>query len=187
MDPVTHFSEFSINAPSPSGNRHNSSGIAYVKEISINPNESLDFGTLNNSDGQVVDSETKCVVWCVDDFKDATQKIYDMKFWLSSIAGFVGEGSGNYNVYFNWHTSNEWMGSGNPTLVHTSGNYVPRSLPSEQNLYKYDGSSSITTSGSDESVSQYIYLSTSVDPNTPNGQYGGMDGGFRYRITYKYL
>lgn len=185
MDPITHFSEFSVDAPSPSGNRHNSSADAYVKEISTSPTEHLDYGTVDNTEGNNVTTDTKCVIWCVDHLGDATEKIFDMKFWLSSKEDFVNEGSG-YDVWFNQHISSIWESG--VSIDNNSGVFTPESLPDSQNLKKWDGSNEITGSGTDDDVSQYIYLSVTVDGDTPAGVYGGAGAGtFRYRVTYKYI
>jgi hypothetical protein len=183
--PVTHFSQFDIKIISPSGTRHDASASGYVKGLNTNTGGELAFGTLNNSSGIIITTPTKCAVWVVDHLQDATTKVFDMKFWLSSVTDFVGVGIG-YNVYFNQHMSKKWLGD--IQLTDTSGTYTPESLPAGQNLLKHDGSTEITTSGTDDSVSQYIYLSVSIDPDTPVGIYGGAGANtFRYRVTYKYL
>ncbi|RKY43071.1 MAG: hypothetical protein DRP85_00820 [Candidatus Makaraimicrobium thalassicum] len=183
--PTTHFALFDINGPDPSGQRHLTTASGYIKNLHTGAGGALDFGTLDISSGVIVDSPTKCVVWVVDDMGDATQKIFDMKFWICSTSDFVGLGT-DYNVYFNQYITGMWHSG--LKLTHSSGMYSSLSLPSGQNLYKWDGVKEITEAGTDNSVSQYIYLSVGVDPNIPVGIYGG-DGtnGFRYRVTYKYL
>jgi hypothetical protein len=183
--PVTHFSQFSITGPDPSGARHNASASGYHKELNTSTGGELSFGVLDNSSGVNVTTPTKCVVWVVDHLQDATTKVFDMKFWLSSTTDFVGEGA-TYNVYFNQHMSKKWLGE--IQLTDTSGTYTPESLPAGQNLYRYDGAAEITASGTDDAVSQYIYLGITIDPDTPVGVYGGAGANaFRYRVTYKYL
>jgi hypothetical protein len=117
---------------------------------------------------------------------DATEQIFDMRFWLSSVDDFSNLGSG-YNVWFNQEMSQHWQ-SGNSIDKDDPGTYTPQSLPGSQNLNSTSGLPEIVSAGSDYDVSEYIYLSVTVDPNTPVGTYGGPGvGAFRYRVTYKYM
>ena len=183
--PTTHFSQFDILSVSPSGERHSTAASGYLKELTTTAGGALDFGSLDNSSGIVVSSPTKCVVWVVDNLQDATTEVFDMKFWLSSVSDWVGRNT-DYNSYFNQHVTNQWLG--NVKLNYNSGTYTPTSLPAAQNLLQNEGNSTITASGTDAATTEYIYLSVSVDSDTPVGIYGSAGGGgFRYRVTYKYV
>lgn len=181
--PTTHFIQFPINAPSPSGYRHiNASGI---KVLDISSSGELDFGELNNSSGIVITTPTKCAIWVVDSLGDATQQVFDMKFWLTSITDFVGRGT-SYNVWFNQEMSTAWQSG--ISIDKDDGVFTPESLPSNQNLLNCSGTAEIVGGGQDHHCSQYIYMSVSIDPDTPVGTYGGAGvGTFRYRVTYKYM
>ena len=184
-DPITHFAQWSPSGISPSGHRHQTSGTLYVKELSTDANEELNFGTLDITEGINTTSDTRCLVWIIDDLKDVKESIFDMKFWLSSVADFVGRGV-DYQLWFNQHITSVWTSG--LSINEASGVFTPISLPGSQNLLKWDGSSEIAVSGMDDAVSQYIYLSTTADKDTPVGIYGGATvGTFRYRVTYKYI
>jgi len=181
--PITHFIQYSVKAPSPSGFR-NISASGY-KILDVSPSGELNYGDLNNGSGVVVTTPTKCAVWVIDSMEDATEQIFDMKFWLSSITDFVGRGT-DYNVWFNQQMNTAWQSG--LQIDKDDGVFTPTSLPSAQNLLSSSGLTTIESAGNDADCSQYIYLSVSVDPDTPVGVYGGAGvGGFRYRVTYKYL
>jgi len=183
--PVTHFSQFDIHNISPSGERHSTAASGYIKELGISAGESLSFGSIDNSSGVIVNTPTKCIVWTVDSFGDATTEIFDLRFWLSSVSDWVSRGT-DYNSYFNQHVTGKWLG--NVKLTNASGTFTPTSLPAARNVLQSDGNDSITTSGLDTSTTEYIYLSVGVDQDTPVGVYGGAGGGgFRYRMTYQYV
>jgi hypothetical protein len=154
--------------------------------LDISPSGELDYGTLDNGSGINVTSPTACVAWIVDDMGDATEQIFDMRFWLSSLDDFLNLGSG-YNVWFNQENSQHWQ-SGNSIDKDDPGTYTPQVLPGSQNLNSTSGLPWIVSGGSDYDASEYIYLSITVDPNTPVGTYGGPGvGAFRYRVTYRYI
>lgn len=181
--PQSHFIQFSVKAPSPSGYRHiDASGI---KIVDTSASGALNFGTLNNGSGIIVTSPTKCVVWVIDSMGDATEQIFDMKFWLSSVSDFTGLGT-DYNVYFNKQMSTAWQSG--LKIDYSDGDFVGITIPSGQNLLSSSGTTSIVGAGQDFNTSQYIYLSISADPDVPVGTYGGDGvGTFRYRVTYKYI
>jgi hypothetical protein len=183
--PLTHFSQFRVKDQSPSGQRNTIAASGYIKKLDISPSGELDFGTLNNSSGIVVTTPTHCVVWVIDSMEDATEEIFDMRFWLSAISDFIGRGD-DYNVWFNQQTNVLWQSG--LSIDKDDGLYTPTSLPSSQNVNSTSGLPNITGAGHDHDVTEYIYLSVSVDPDTPVGIYGGPGvGTFRYRMTYKYI
>ena len=182
--PTTHFIQFSTTGPNPSGFRH--IGASGLKVLDTSPSGELDFGIVNNGSGVVVTSATRCVVWVVDAMGDAQEQIFDMRLWLSSVTDFVGRGT-DYNTWFNQKATKTWN-SGIKIDKDAPGTYTPVALPSSQNLLSTSGVSNILSGGHDYDCSEYIYLSSSVDSKTPVGVYGGPGvGGFRYRITYKYI
>jgi hypothetical protein len=183
--PTSHFSQFRVKDQSPSGERHTIAASGYIKQLDISPSGEMNFGTLNNSSGIVITTPTHCTVWVVDDMGDATEEIFDMRFWLSSVADFIGLGT-DYNVWFNQQTDVAWQSG--LSIDKDTGTYTPTALPSSQNVNSASGLPNITGAGHDHDVSEYIYLSVSIDPDTPVGTYGGPGvGTFRYRLTYKYI
>jgi len=176
--PVIRFSQFAVSGVSPSGSRHLTNHASYVKQLGVAAAQYLDFGSLNIS-VQKQTSATKVVVAMVDDMNDASTSVFNMRFWMSDIDDFSG---GTY--YFNGWASGVWMQ--NCSLTDASGYYIPTILPSGQNLWRQDGELSITGSGSDNQVTQYIYLSMTCDTDMPVGVYGGDSGGMVYRLTYDY-
>ena len=71
-------------------------------------------------------------------------------------------------------------------MTDASGFFIPTVLPTGQNLLRQDDNPEITASGTDLDVTEYIFLSVSVDTDVNPGVYGGNDGGFTYRMTYDY-
>jgi hypothetical protein len=177
--PVIRFSEFAVSGVSPSGVRHlQLSASGWQKTLGTGTGEYLDYGFINLSFGKQ-STTTKAVVGMVDNMRDATEAVFNMRFWLSDTSDWV---AGTYS--FNGWVSGVWLQS--MQLTDTSGWFTPTALPSGQNLYRQDGALSITASGQDLQVSQWVYLSVTVDDDIPVGNYGGNSGGFTYRLTYDY-
>lgn len=175
--PDIRISEFAISGVTPSGGRHlqqpGSSG--FIQNLGTGAGEYLDFGSLNNTFAKKT-SPTKVVLMNVDNFNDANEAIFNMRFWASNVTDFT-EGT----FFLNGFASGIWFQ--NLSLNDASGLFIGTSLPSGQNLFRQDGNTEITTSGVDEQASQFVYLSVTVDTNVPVNVYGGNAGGFTYRIT----
>lgn len=178
VTPIIRFSEFAASGTSPSGSRHLTTHPSYVKQLGTDAGSYLDFGELNIQNGKQ-SSETKVVVAMVDNLNDAGNGVYNMKFWIPDFSAFDG---GTY--YMNGFVSGVWYQ--NIVLTDASGLYIPVNLPSGQNIWRQDGNDTISASGSDSQVTQYIYLSMTIDQDVPVDVYGGDIGGFRYRLTYDY-
>ena len=176
--PLVRFSEFAVSGVSPSGDRHLKTHASYVKELGIAASQYLNFGSLNISNGKQ-SSPTKAVVAMVDNMNDALSALFNLKFWLSDVSAFTG---GTY--YLNGLASGVWIQ--NAALTDASGMFVPIVLPSGQNIWRQDGGDEIIASGLDSQVTQYFYLSTTLDIDVPVGIKGGDSGGFVYRFTYDF-
>lgn len=177
--PTIRISEFDLSYPNPSGVRHQQlTASGWVKNLGTTTDTLLDFGSVNNSNGKV-HSSAKALIVNVDDMKDATEAVYDMRFWCSDDSDFA-----TGTRYLNGFTSGVWFQD--LSLTDASGLFIGTTLPSGQNLYRQDGGEEITASGSDSQSSHWIYLSVSVDTNVPPATYGGAAGGFVYRLTFDY-
>lgn len=194
MPPIIKFHEFDVNDPSPSGFRHVTSATAFVKQLGTGANQFIDFGSGNISNGKQ-HSKTAAVVAFATSMNDATEAIFDMRFWISDFSDFI---TGSYN--FNGFPSGKWIQG--IKLTDASGYFIPTNLPSGQNWWnspnniEFDRTlpifQELTASGLDGSgisnpnITQYMYLSLTVNTDVPPGVYGGNDGGWTYRMSYNY-
>lgn len=178
VSPSIKFSEFAVSGVNPSGSRHLTTHGAYVKQLGTAAGQYLDFGSLNLNNGKQ-STPTKAVIAFVTDMKDATESLFNLKFWISNSADFT---SGTY--YFNGWASGLWLR--NCALVDSSGYYTPTIIPSGQNWRRQDGYTEISGANLDSEVTQYMYLSVTADIDVPNKTYGGVGGGFTYRLTFDY-
>lgn len=176
--PVIRFSQFAVSGVSPSGSRHLTNHASYIKQLGTAAGQYLDFGSLNISSAKQI-TGTKVVVAMVDNMNDATEAVFNLRFWLADTSDF---NSGTY--YFNGWASGTWLR--NCSLTDASGYYVSTVLPSGQNWWRQDDGTEITGSGADSQVTQYMYLSNSIDTDCTVKVYGGDTGGFVYRLTYDY-
>lgn len=186
------FSQLSVSGNDPSGQRHldlpPASGGNFVKNVSINPDKFLDFGSLNINDGKQ-ETPTKAVIARVGAFNDATEAVFNMRFWLPDITDFsVG------TFKFNALVSGVWLQD--LVLTEASGQFVSTELPSGQNIWRnvpgipFDRENvlfkEITASGADDQVTMYEFLSLTVNTNAAIKVYGGDGGGFTYRLTFDF-
>lgn len=176
--PIIRFSEFAVSGVSPAGSRHLKTHASYVKQLGVNAGGYLDFGELNITNGKQ-HTQTKAVVAMVDHMNDAKNQVYNLRFWVADISDFT---AGTY--YLNGWASGTWLR--NCALNDASGYYTPTVLPSGQNWWRTNGATTITASGLDAQVTQYMYLSITAETDVPVGVYGGDAGGFAYRLTYDY-
>lgn len=172
--PTVQFIQFNKDVD-PSGFRH--IAASGIKELDTSITGCLDFGNANTTTSGVI-SETKLVVFRVDDLADASG-VYNLKFFLENASAF---GVGNYR--FLHKIATHFQGAG--FQLSLSDANVPVSEPSAQNVLSTSGTP--TLSGIfDGHVSQYIYLAVFVDTNVPYGTYGGCAAGsFRYRMVYDF-
>lgn len=188
IPPIIRFSQWDISFPNPSGIRNlQISSSGFVKTLSQVAGEFLDFGSLNISNGKRT-TGTKAIVAMIDDMKDATEAVFNLRFWISNSSDFD---FGTF--FFNGFPSGQWIQ--NIQLNDASGKYVPTALPSGQNWWRdvggpFDRDSlafkEITASGLDSQVTQWFYLSNTIDIDVPVKLYGGDSGAWIYRISFDY-
>lgn len=179
--PSIKFSEFAVSGVDPTGQRHQLTHSSFVKRLSQAPDELLDFGIINTTFTKKT-TETKVVVAFSDNFNDATEAIFNMRFWLPDISDFL---QGTFN--FNGFASGVWMsGLYENKLTDASGLYIPTFLPSGYNLRRQDGWPEISGVNQDSQVTEFIYLGVTCDTDVPAKRYGGEGGGFVYRLTWDY-
>ena len=190
--PQIIFSELAVSGVDPSGSRHldspPASGGNFVKNLSTDPGDFLDYGSLNISAGKQ-ETGTKAVIARLGQSNDMTEAIFNLRFWLPDIADFsVG------TFKFNGFASGTWFQ--NLQLNEASGFFVETTLPSGQNIWRnvpgkvFDPTDTdfqeITASGQDDQVTMYEYLNITVNTNAAIKVYGGDGGGFTYRLTFDY-
>jgi hypothetical protein len=181
VPPSIKFSEFAVSGVNPVGQRHQATHGSFVKQVSTSAGQFLDFGEVNTTFAKRT-TPTKAVVVYSDDFNDATEAIFNMRFWVSDISDFL---TGTF--HFNGFASGVWIsGLSIDPLTDASGLFIPTALPSGQNLRRQDGWPEISGVSQDGEVSEYIYLSVGFDTDVPPGVYGGDSGGFTYRCTFDY-
>lgn len=179
--PSIKFTEFAVSGVDPVGQRHQTTHSSFVKRVSTAAGQFLDFGSVNTTFTKKT-TRTKAVVAFADSFGDATEAIYNMRFWLPDISDFV---QGSYN--FNGFASGVWMSGLYPHgLTDASGVFIPTALPSGFNLRRQDEWPEISGFNQDSQVSEFIYLSVTLDTDVPPRPYGGDSGGFQYRLTFDY-
>ena len=186
------FSELILASGDPSGVRHldlpPASGGNFRKNLSTDPSGFLDFGSLNLNAGKQ-ESPTKVFIARVGDFQDATEAVFNMRFWLPDISDF------SFGTFkFNGFPSGSWLQ--NSVLTESSGVFVSTTLPSGQNIWRnvpgipFDRDSvlfqEITASGADDQVTMYEYMSVTINTNAAIKVYGGDGGGFTYRLTFDF-
>ena len=188
IPPLIRFSQFNTSFQNPSGVRHlKISSSGWIKTLSQVAGEFLDFGAVNISNGKRT-TGTKAVVAMVDNMKDATEAVFNLRFWISNTIDF------NFGTFFfNGFPSGQWIQD--IQLTDASGKYVPTALPSGQNWWRDAGGEfdrdslafqEITASGLDSQVTQWFYLSNSIDIDVPVKVYGGDSGGWVFRLTFDY-
>ena len=192
VPPQILFSEHAVSGVDPSGVRHLDlgppSGFAFIKNLSTDPGEYLDYGSVNINFGKQ-EMPTKAVIARVGEFNDMTEAMFNMRFWLPDIADFsIG------TFKFNGFPSGTWIQD--IVLNESSGLFVSTSLPSGQNIWRnvpgvqFDPANvlfqEITASGDDDQVTMYQYLNVTVNSNAAVKIYGGDGGGFTYRLTFDF-
>jgi hypothetical protein len=120
-----------------------------------------------------------------------TEAMFNMRFWLANMTDFeIG------TFKFNGWASGTWIPGIN--LTENSGMFVPSELPSGQNLFRNADPNQVfnredvfqqelTSSGIvDNQVTQYQFLSVTVNDDAAVKEYGGDGGGFTYRLTFDF-
>ncbi len=143
----------------------------------INSTCPLDFGTVNNTGGNVL-TGPKVIWWRCKDMSGFTV-IDNMKFWLSSNSVLHGT-----NEYYcdiaNFWTQNKTISqtaSGSPGIM-------PQSIPST-NISKIGGGEITGTYHAD--TTQYIYIALSIGQDETIGNKGGTSGGFQISLKFDYV
>ncbi len=176
--PTIRWSYWAASGVSPSGSRHLTSSDTYVKQIGTAADQELDFGDVNNTN-EKVHSSTCVVTAAVDAMNGANEAIFNMRFWIPDFSDYA---TGTF--FFNGFPSGTWIQD--IELTDASGLFIPTALPSGQNLFRQDGWPEISGIASDDEVTEYIYLSVSVDTDVPPNVYGGAAGGHVYRCSYEF-
>jgi hypothetical protein len=179
--PSIKFHEWLVSGVNPIGERHLTTHSSFNKAVSQAAGQFLNFGSVNTTFEKQT-TPTKVISAFSDDFNDANEAIFNMKFWLSDITDFT---TGTF--HFNGFSSGIWLsGFFTQGLDDASGVFIPTALPSGQNLRRQDGWPEISGINQDSEVTHFIYLSTGLDTDVPPGAYGGDSGGFTYRMTYDF-
>lgn len=187
IPPVFRYHQFDINDLNPSGLRHTTTASGFIKELGVGAGEYLDFGSKNISNGKQ-SSDTKVIVGYVSSFNDANEAVFNLRFYLTNFSSFQ---DGTY--FFNGFPSGTWISG--IMLTDASGKFVPQSLPSGQNWWRDAGGpfdrdslafQEIVDVNTDSQVTQFMYLSVTVDTDVPPKTYGGDAGGFVFRTTMDY-
>lgn len=192
--PQILFSAYAVSGVDPSGVRHldlpDASGFSFIKNPSTAPGAYLNFGQINVTQGKQT-TPTYAVIARLGELNDMTEATFNMRFWLADVTDF---GIGTFK--FNGFASGTWIPDAQ--LTEASGKYVLSSLPSGQNLFRNADPNQIfnpadvfqqelTASGTvDDQVTQYQYLSVTVDNDAAIKEYGGDGGGFTYRLTFDF-
>jgi hypothetical protein len=186
---------FILSQYTPSGTAINPSGVrhlditasGFIKNLGNGAGQFLDYGSINISNGKQ-STVTHAIVGRVGDFNDATEAVFNLKLFLSDVSDWT---DGTFS--FNGLPSGQWIPG--ITLTDTSGSLVPTQVPSGQNWWRDAGGAfnrnsvsfqEITASGLDSQVTQWFYLSTTVDTDVPVKTYGGNTGRWTYRVNYDY-
>ncbi len=181
VPPLIRFAEFAISGANPGDTLARHLQIAasgFIKNVGTAAGEELDFGLVNNTFVKV-HSRTAVVIMVVDALNGANEAIFNMRFWLPDISDYI-----DGTFFFNGFSSGVWFQ--NLELIDASGLFIPTALPSGQTLLRQDGFNEITGSGTDAQVSEFIYLSMSIDTDVSPGVFGGTGGGQVYRTTYDF-
>lgn len=100
----------------------------------------------------------------------------NLKFWADQLSALNSSGHLEYTA------SGAWIP--NAVLPSGAGNIVPSSLPTNQNVFRTDGSTTLETYD-DYSSSQFVYMSLTVQSGMPLGQYGlNTRGRLDFKVTY---
>lgn len=175
--PIIKFNLFSVDAASPSGSRHLESSPNFVKKVDASSTGTLDFGTVNNTSAKST-SSTFAVVPYVDSL-NGNNSIEAMKIWQPTQTSLT---TGTYS--FNQVVATAW--SSGISVTDASGSYSSSTLPNAQNITAASGTTSIAVAATDDASMQYVYLSTTINTDVPQGVYGGSNGSIKYRLTFDY-
>jgi len=192
IPPVIKFHEFAPSGINPSGFRTLTTHPSFVKVLGTAPGQFMDFGSKNLKNGKQ-HSKTTAVVAFATAFNDATEAIFNMRFWIADFSSF-DQGT----FFFNGLPSGRWIQ--NIALNDASGKFVPTTLPSGQNWWRDAGGpfdrddvafqeitgSGVDASGVNSQITFPFYLAVTVDTDVPPKVYGGNGGGFIFRMTFDY-
>lgn len=178
VPPTIHFSLWAPSGVSPSGSRHLTTHPTYVKRVGTAAGQELDFGDVNNTLAKV-HSDTYAITARAVALNGANEAIFNMRIWIPDFSDYS---TGTF--FFNGFPSGAWIQD--IALTDASGRFIPTALPSGQNLFRQDDWPEISGVGSDDEVTQFVYLSVSVDTDVPPNVYGGPGGGHVYRMTYDF-
>jgi hypothetical protein len=186
ITPTLDIFQYDPEEMNPSGCRHIPSGCAAFQK-NIADDGIVDFGLITIAAGTSIrTTETRALV-----IKPAAQSgvfnISNIKVWQSATGPFTpADLTVNFDPTATW-TQERAVASGDGTLLSTT-------LPSTQNLYRWDGSAFIdgpnkggTFEPNDNNTSQFCYLSVNVSSAYTEGQYGpAQSTNAVIRFTYDY-
>lgn len=179
--PSINFHEFAVSGVDPVGQRHLTTHSSFTKALGTAAGSFLNFGSLNTTFTKKI-TPTKVMVAFFSNFNDATEAVFNMRFWLNDISDFT---NGTFN--FNGFQSGVWeSGLATQGLSDASGLFTQTALPSGSNLNRQDGALEITGINSDAEVTEFMYTSVDLDTDVPPSSYGGNSGGFVYRLTFDF-
>jgi hypothetical protein len=184
--------EFAVSGLDPSGSRHLQNHDSFVAVLASGTGDAtVNFSSLNYNAVEVGAgsgiSDTKCIVFRIDNFELDTTRITDIKLWSPDLSDFLYPQYAKvlYEAHNTW-TQNKAIDVSDLT---NQDKWVPDSLPVQQNLFRSSGTGWTIWDTKDEHASQYVYLALAASGNTPMGEYGstGNDAtGFRLRVTYDF-
>jgi hypothetical protein len=177
--PIIVFREFATSGQSPSGERITDTHGAFVKVLGVSGGQELDFG-VNDITNSGINSSTKAIVGYISESGDMTNRVFNMRFWLSNTTA-LNEGT----VRFNEEKHQVWQSG--LIVQNSSSGTTPTALPSSGNLVTSSGFAAMSGVNTDDDVTEYIYLSIYTATDVPVGVKGGAtQNTFRYRLTADY-
>lgn len=166
--PSVEFRSLNISETEPT----NRTTAGYV----ISPTAPLNFGTVNNTAGNVYAGPLCTIFRCTNLQGNTT--ISNLRFWLSSNNVLVGSNFYYCDITSTW-TQNKTaaqVAAGTPGLI-------PTSVPAA-NVQKMNGG--LITGTDHDNTSQYIYLALKIGADETIGIKGGTGGGFAYSMKFDY-
>lgn len=161
-------------ATNPTGSRHQE-GAGFIRYLSTSPGGTLLHDSINTTVSGAI-SNSKMFFVRVGNYGSASG-IFNMKLYLSDISDW---GAGTYRFLERKSTTYITDFQLSEANVDT-----PTSVPSSPNLFPVQSEHVISGVG-DLDVSQFVWTSVLAQSNVPVGIYGGIGGGFRWKLLYDF-